>query len=144
MAHRFFQTDLLASPSISRLRAMGVVNRHTKSVLITFGKGDDVLRREVRVTHRQFPNGGGWSFFACPRCSWRSRVLKICDGLPMCWRCCAASGRAIAVRAARRSSVMRREWRASRNCASSSTAVRRDCVRGEVARWIGGASSRFR
>jgi hypothetical protein len=92
MAHRCFQDDLLTSPSVSRLRASGVGDWNTKSVLISFGEGDDALWREVHVTHRRFPNGGGWSFFTCPLCERRARVLKLHDGRPMCWRCCAASG----------------------------------------------------
>jgi hypothetical protein len=92
MSHRCFQDNLPTSPSVSTLRASGLVDRNTKSVVIAFGEGADALWREIRVTHRQFPNGGGWSFFACPRCSRRARVLKIYDGLPMCWRCCAANG----------------------------------------------------
>ena len=92
MPHRCFQDTLLTSPSVSRLRALGVVNRSTQSIVIAFGEGDEALHREVRITHRRFPNGGDWTFFACPRCSRRARVLKICDGLPMCWRCCAANG----------------------------------------------------
>jgi hypothetical protein len=92
MPHRYFQDDLLTSPSVSSLRASGVVDGNTTSVIIAFGEGDEALRREIGVTHRQFPNGGGWSFFVCPRCSRRARVLKIYDGLPMCWRCCAANG----------------------------------------------------
>src|ERR1700722_879567 len=92
MTHRCFQDALLTSPSVSRLRAFGVLDRSTKSVLISFGQGEDALRREVRVTHRQFPNGGGWSFFACPQCERRACVLKLHDGAVMCWRCCAARG----------------------------------------------------
>jgi hypothetical protein len=92
LTHRYFQHALATSPSVSRLRALGVVDRNTKSVLISFGEGDDALRREVRVTHRQFPNGGCWSFFTCPQCERRARVLKVHDGAVMCWRCCAARG----------------------------------------------------
>ena len=65
--HRLFQDDL-PSVSISRLRASGVVTSDTKSVDIVFGEGDDGLRREVKVVHRRFPNGGEWSFFLCPVC----------------------------------------------------------------------------
>jgi transposase len=57
MTHRYFQHALPGSPSISRLRASGVVDWNTKSVLISFGEGDDALWREVHVTHRRFPNG---------------------------------------------------------------------------------------
>jgi hypothetical protein len=44
--HRLFQDDL-ASVSISRMRASGVVTSDTKSVEIVFGKGADSLRREA-------------------------------------------------------------------------------------------------
>ena len=90
MTHRYFQDALPMSPSVSRLRALGIIDRNTVSVLISFGEGDGVLRREVRVTHRQFSNGGCWSFFTCPQCERRARVLKLHDGEVMCWRCCAA------------------------------------------------------
>jgi hypothetical protein len=69
--HRLFQDDL-ASISISRLRASGVVTGGTNSVDIVFGEGDDGLRREVKVVHRRFPNGGEWSFYVCPACKWRA------------------------------------------------------------------------
>jgi hypothetical protein len=74
--HRLFQDDL-ASVSISRLRASGIVTRDTKSVEIVFGEGHDGLRREVRVVHRRFPNGGEWSFFLCPICDRPARILKL-------------------------------------------------------------------
>ena len=92
MTHRYFQHALPTSPSVSRLTASGVVEWTAKSVIIPFGEGDDVLWPEVRITHRQFPNGGGWSFFQCPQCERRARVLKLHDGAVMCWRCCAARG----------------------------------------------------
>ena len=69
--HRLFQDDL-PSISISRLRASGVVTGDTNSVDIVFGEGDDGLRREVKVVHRRFPNGGEWSFYVCPACKWRA------------------------------------------------------------------------
>jgi hypothetical protein len=112
MAHRFFQNDLLASPSVSRLRASGVVEWNKKSVLISFGEGDDALWREVQVTHRRFPNGGGWSFFQCPQCERRARVLKLHDGRPMCWRCCALRG--ARYRSASGSPIEREEARMAR------------------------------
>ena len=92
MRHRYFQDTLLTSPSVSKLRASGVLDRSTKSVLVAFGEGDEALHREIRITHRQFPNGGDWSFFVCPQCERRARVLKLHDGAVMCWRCCAARG----------------------------------------------------
>jgi hypothetical protein len=74
--HRLFQDDL-ASISISRLRASGVVTRDTKSVEVVFGDGNDGLRREVKVVHRRFPNGGEWSFFLCPVCERPAHILKL-------------------------------------------------------------------
>jgi hypothetical protein len=81
----------LASISISRLRASGVVTKVTKSVDIVFGEGNEGLRREVKVVHRRFPNGGEWSFFLCPTCSRRARVLRVHDK-PTCRRCCLREG----------------------------------------------------
>ena|ERR1700722_13050965 len=88
--HRLFQDDL-ASVSISWLRASGVVTSDTTLVEIVFGKSNDGLRREVRVVHRRFPNGGEWSFFLCPVCSRLARVLKLHEK-PMCRRCCLREG----------------------------------------------------
>jgi hypothetical protein len=112
LTHRYFQDALLTSPSISRLRALGVVDRNTKSVVIAFGEGDDALHRVIRITHRQFPNGGGWSFFQCPQCERRARVLRLHDGAVMCWRCCAARG--ARYRSASGSPVEREEARMAR------------------------------
>jgi hypothetical protein len=88
--HRLFQDDL-ASVSISRLRASGVVTGDTTSVEIVFGERNDGLRREVKVVHRRFPNGGEWSFFLCPVCERPARVLKLHEK-PMCRRCCLREG----------------------------------------------------
>jgi hypothetical protein len=88
--HRLFQDDL-ASVSISRLRARGVVTSDAKSVDIVFGEGADGLRREVKVVHHRFPNGGSWSFFVCPVCGRPARILKLHDK-PMCRRCCLREG----------------------------------------------------
>jgi hypothetical protein len=112
MTHRYFQHALPTSPSVSRLRALGVINRDAKSVVISFGEGDDALHREIRVTHRHFPNGGGWSFFTCPQCERCARVLKLHDGAVMCWRCCAARG--ARYRSARGSPVEREAARMAR------------------------------
>ena len=52
------------------------------SIEIAFGE----LTREVRLTHRHFPQGGSWSFFLCPSCSRRVRTLRLYDGrLVCCW-----------------------------------------------------------
>src|SRR5271166_494773 len=89
--HRLFQDDLPTSPTISRLRASGVVTAETRSVIVTFGAGVSALAREVRVTHHKFPNGGGWRFFVCPDCGRPARVLKLHEK-PMCRRCCLREG----------------------------------------------------
>ena len=50
------------------MRASGLVTLDMEWVVIAFGEGEDALKREVRVTHQLFPNGGSWSFFVCPVC----------------------------------------------------------------------------
>jgi hypothetical protein len=89
--HRLFQDDLPTTPSISRLRASGVVTAKTRSVIVAFGEGESALAREVRATHQLFPNGGSWSFFVCPACGRRAYVLKLHDK-PMCRRCWIGHG----------------------------------------------------
>jgi hypothetical protein len=90
--HRCFHDDLATCESVSRLRAKGVITPYTAGVVVCFGEGESVLRREVRVVHRKLRNGGSWSFFVCPQCARRARVLKLHDGRPKCWRCCRACG----------------------------------------------------
>jgi hypothetical protein len=75
------------------MRASGVIMADTTSTFIRFGE----LEFAVGVTHRRFPNGGDWAFFACPACAHRGRKLWLLDGAPRCWHCCIASG--VAVRA---------------------------------------------
>jgi len=90
--HRCFHDDLATCENVSRLRASGVITPYTAAVVVCFGEGESVLRREVRVVHRKLRNGGSWSFFVCPQCARRARVLKLHDGRPKCWRCCRACG----------------------------------------------------
>jgi hypothetical protein len=139
---RLFQDDL-ASVSISRLRASGVVTSDTKSVYIVFGEGDDGLRREVEVVHRHFPNGGEWSFFSCPVCSRPARVLKL-HASPCVGAAVSAKGLDIAYPAARPSSATSRGWRGFISCASYSMAGRRDCIRGQAVSWTADGRLPFR
>jgi hypothetical protein len=85
-AHRLLLESLPASESVSRLRAEGKITVDMTSVWIGFGAIE--LKREVRLAHRRFPNGGSWSFFLCPRCDRRVRRLRLYNGRPMCSRCC--------------------------------------------------------
>jgi hypothetical protein len=74
--------DDYPSISISRLRATGAVTAVSTSVVVELAG----LKREVAVVHRHFPNGGSWSFFLCPACSRRTRVLRLYERLA-CLRC---------------------------------------------------------
>jgi hypothetical protein len=84
--HRLLLESLPVSPNVSRLRAEGAISAGMTSVRIGFGAIE--LKREVRLEHRHFPNGGSWSFFLCPRCERRVRRLRLNDGRVMCSRCC--------------------------------------------------------
>ena len=75
--------DDLPVVGVSRLRATGVIKLGDETVRVMFGE----LEREVRVTHRLFPNGGSWSFFLCPTCSRRVRNLRLYDGRVVCGWC---------------------------------------------------------
>jgi len=79
--------DHLPAVGVSSLRAAGAITLESISVKVTFGEGPDALEREVKVTHRLFPNGGSWSFFLCPGCSRRVRTLRLYDGRVVCTRC---------------------------------------------------------
>jgi hypothetical protein len=75
--------DDLPSISISRLRATGQVSGDARFAVVTCGG----LRRVIGVAHRRFPNNGSWTFFLCPRCTRRARILKLHDGAVKCARC---------------------------------------------------------
>jgi hypothetical protein len=85
--NRTFRDDLPAV-SVSPMRASGVIDAETSSTFVRLTDSDFL----VRVTHRRFPNGDDWAFFACPTCNRRARKLWLLDGAPRCWRCCIASG----------------------------------------------------
>jgi hypothetical protein len=86
-----FLDDCPASPSISRLRAKGVVNAKMQSVVVAFGEGEDALKREVRLSRQTFPNGGWWAWYVCPVCGGLARVLRLHEK-PLCRRCCLRHG----------------------------------------------------
>ena len=91
MQPRLFVDDCPASPSISRLRAKGEVTAAMASVLVAFGEGADALRREIRVVHRTFPNGGQWAWYVCPECAGFARLLRWHER-PLCRRCLLRRG----------------------------------------------------
>jgi hypothetical protein len=74
--------DDCPSISVSRLRALGEVTEDMARVRVTIAG----VSREVLLWHLRFPNGGGWSFFLCPSCGRRARVLKLNERIA-CWRC---------------------------------------------------------
>jgi hypothetical protein len=105
-AHRLLLESLPASENVSRLRAEGKITADLTSVWIGFGAIE--LKREVRLEHRRFPNGGSWSFFLCPRCERRVRRLRLNDGR-MCSYCCGNFHRISYGSPEQRSKA--REWR---------------------------------
>ena len=74
--------DDCPSVSVSRMRALGEVREDMARVRVTIAG----VSREVGLWHMRFPNGGGWSFFLCPGCGRRARVLKLYERIA-CWRC---------------------------------------------------------
>ena len=74
--------DDCPSISVSRLRATGGVTEAMARVRVTIAG----VSREVGLWHLRFPNGGGWSFFICPGCGRRARVLRLFEKIA-CWRC---------------------------------------------------------
>jgi hypothetical protein len=140
--HRLFQDDLPTTPTISRLRASGVVTAETRSVIVAIGEGESAFAREVRVTHQLFPNGGSWSFFVCPTCGRRARVLKLHEKtdvsalLSSRWGWVSRFER-LAGRARRRAGQADRE-------ATCASCRRPGAIAGPAARSIGGARWRSR
>ena len=89
--HRLLLESLPVSESVSRLRAEGKITAEMTSVSICFGNIE--LKREVRLAHRHFPNGGSWFIFSVPamrrgRCRhcqaqrWPANVLVLLRQLP--------------------------------------------------------------
>jgi hypothetical protein len=82
-----FQDDL-PSISISRLRATGAVT--AEMTRTTIGIAD--VEVEVGLELVKFANGGSWSFFLCPFCGRKARILKLLEGCVLCWVCCHRRG----------------------------------------------------
>lgn len=71
---------------VSRFRASGVIDPAKRHALIPMGGKD----RLIATSHVWFPNGGGWSYFNCPKCAKRKCNLYLVEGAPRCSRCCEA------------------------------------------------------
>ena len=82
---RFF--DEFAHVRVSRFRAMGVIDPAKREAVIPFPDGSTKL---IGVKHTRFPNGGGWSWFVCPKCARRAAMLYLVHDAPLCTRCCDA------------------------------------------------------
>ena len=85
-SRRFF--DEFSKLRISRLRATGVVDPAKRYALIPIGE----KQKRIGTAHVRFPNGGGFSYFRCPRCDRLAGVLYLIDDAPRCARCCVAMG----------------------------------------------------
>lgn len=88
---RVFQDDLVAVNS-ARLRALGVIKPDATSAIVSFGEGEDALKREIRVWHRVWSHGRGISLFLCPRCGQKAQMLRVFDGVPQCPNCLYRAG----------------------------------------------------
>jgi hypothetical protein len=82
---RFF--DEFKSVRVSRLRADGTIDPSKLNAVIPFPDGTTKL---IATAHTRFPNGGGWSYFRCPKCDRRTPLLYLIDQAPRCSRCCEA------------------------------------------------------
>jgi hypothetical protein len=82
--------DDLPLVRVSALVAHGYVARGAVTGLVRFG--DDGVEYQVGVRMRQFPNGGFWARFICPRCGGGSQRLRLLDGQPLCGKCIRARG----------------------------------------------------
>jgi hypothetical protein len=79
----------LPTVGVSRLRALRTITPDMKTVMVAFpgsSPGTEVTL-EIGLAHRQFPNGGSWSFFLCPCCGRRARTLRLLEGQALCRWC---------------------------------------------------------
>ena len=79
--------DDLPSISSSRMRAAGEIRAEDRTAVIRLGD----LAFTVALSHLQFPNGGGWSFFVCS-CGRRAGRLRFHQGGLACPHCLKAKG----------------------------------------------------
>jgi hypothetical protein len=70
--------DQLVSLAASRRRATGVIRLEDRHAVIPFGEQTKL----IGVAHTEFPNGGSWSYFVCPKCGTRSKKLWLVDDAP--------------------------------------------------------------
>jgi hypothetical protein len=85
-SRRFF--DEFESVGVSRFRAMGVIDPSKSYAIIPVGDKTKIFS----TAHVRFSNGGGWSYFRCPKCGARSKRLWLIDDAPRCLRCCWSLG----------------------------------------------------
>jgi hypothetical protein len=81
---RFF--DEFERIRVSRFRAQGVIDPSRREALIPMGG----KTRLMGVKHTRFPNGGGFSFFVCPKCARRAATIYLIEDAPRCVKCCNA------------------------------------------------------
>jgi hypothetical protein len=75
--------DELVSVGVSRLKATGLIRLEDRWAHIPFGEQTKL----IGVSHTQFPSGGSWAYFRCPKCGARSRKLWLVDDAPHCRLC---------------------------------------------------------
>jgi hypothetical protein len=80
--------DLLVTRAASRLKATGAIRLEDRQGIIAFGD----KQKLIGVAHTQFPNGGAWSYFICPRCGGRKKKLWLVEDAPLCLSCCWSFG----------------------------------------------------
>jgi hypothetical protein len=82
--------DDLPMVLVSRLRAIGLIGRDTKTTTISFDGSDHEY--VVEVTSKKFPHcGGDWSMFRC-HCGRRCQKLRLFEGRPSCTACVREAG----------------------------------------------------
>lgn len=82
---RFF--DEFQRVRVSRLRADGTIDPAKRQAVIPFPDGTSKI---IGVGHTHFPNGGGYSYFVCPKCAKLAGVLYLIEDAPRCTKCCEA------------------------------------------------------